>query len=257
MAVSYEVADRIATIVLDRPKALNSFDREQYAAFAEACARFKDDDDAWVAIITGAGDRAFSAGADLRDMIPAMMDEPSKERFELAPSIMRGMYISKPLIAAINGYAFGGGLEVALACDLRIASTNAQMGQPEVGLGLLPGWGGTQRLPRLLGESRAMEIMLTGDPLSAERALEIGLVHKVVEPEELIGAARAMAERICRNGPLAVRACKSAAVRGMQTSLDEGLRIEQLYFERLAYTDDMKEGVAAFNERRTAEFTGS
>ncbi len=257
MAVMYEVSDRIATITLDRQRALNSFDREQYAAFAEACAQFKDDDDAWVAIITGAGDRAFSAGADLRDMIPAMMDEPSKERFELAPTIMRGMYISKPLIAAINGYAFGGGLEVALACDLRIASTNAQMGQPEVGLGLLPGWGGTQRLPRLLGESRAMEIMLTGDPLSAERAFEIGLVHKVVEPDELIGAARAMAERICRNGPLAVRACKSAAVRGMQTSLDEGLRIEQLYFERLAYTDDMKEGVAAFNERRTAQFTGS
>ena len=257
MAVTYEVSDRIATIVLDRPKALNAFDREQYSAFAEACAQFKDDDDAWVAIITGAGDRAFSAGADLRDMIPAMMDEPSKERFELAPTIMRGMYIAKPLIAAINGFAFGGGLEVALACDLRIASTNAQMGQPEVGLGLLPGWGGTQRLPRLLGESRAMEIMLTGDPLSAERALEIGLVHKVVEADELMDAARAMAERICRNGPLAVRACKSAAVRGMQTSLDEGLRIEQLYFERLAYTDDMKEGVAAFNERRTAEFHGT
>ncbi len=257
MAVTYEVSDRVATLTLDRQKALNSFDREQYAAFAEACARFRDDDDAWVAIITGAGDRAFSAGADLRDMIPALMDEPSKERFELAPSIMRGMYISKPLIAAINGYAFGGGLEVALACDLRIAAAGAQMGQPEVGLGLLPGWGGTQRLPRLLGESRAMEIMLTGDPLSAERALEIGLVHRVVEAGELMNAAHEMAQRICRNGPLAVRACKSAATRGMQTSLDEGLRIEQLYFERLAYTDDMKEGVAAFNERRTAEFTGT
>ncbi len=257
MSVSYEVSDRIATIVLDRPQALNAFDREQHSAFADACAQFRDDDSAWVAIITGAGDRAFSAGADLRDMIPALMDEPSKERFELAPTIMRGMYISKPLIAAINGFAFGGGLEVALACDLRIASTNAQMGQPEVGLGLLPGWGGTQRLPRLLGESRAMEIILTGDPLSAERALEIGLVHKVVEPDELLDTARAMAERICRNGPLAVRACKSAAVRGMQTSLEEGLRIEQLYFERLAYTDDMQEGVAAFNERRTAEFSGT
>ena len=148
MAVTYEVSDRIATIVLDRQQALNSFDREQYSAFAEACARFKDDDQAWVAIITGAGERAFSAGADLRDMIPALMDEPSKEQFELAPSIMRGMYIPKPLIAAINGYAFGGGLEVALACDIRIAASGAQMGQPEVGLGLLPGWGGTQRLPR-------------------------------------------------------------------------------------------------------------
>ena len=257
MSVSYEVTDRVATIVLDRPQALNAFDREQYAAFADACARFRDDDDAWVAIITGAGERAFSAGADLRDMIPALMDEPSKERFELPPSIMRGMYVAKPLIAAINGYAFGGGLEVALACDLRIAAEGAQMGQPEVGLGLLPGWGGTQRLPRLLGESRAMEIMLTGDPLTAARAHEIGLVHRVVPADELMDAAREMAERICRNGPLAVRACKSAAVRGMQTSLDEGLRIEQLYFERLAYTDDMREGVAAFNERRTAEFTGA
>ena len=257
MAVTYDVSDRIATIVLDRQQALNSFDREQYAAFAEACTRFKDDADAWAAIITGAGDRAFSAGADLRDMIPARMDEPSKEQFELAPSIMRGMYIAKPLVAAINGYAFGGGLEVALACDIRIAAAGAQMGQPEVGLGLLPGWGGTQRLPRLLGESRAMEIMLTGDPLTAERAHEIGLVHQVVEADELMNAARAMAERINRNGPLAVRACKSAAVRGMQTSLDEGLRIEQLYFERLAYTDDMKEGVAAFTERRSAEFSGT
>ena len=256
MAVTYELRGRIATIVLDRPQALNAFDREQYQSFAEACARFKDDEDAWVAIITGAGARAFSAGADLRDMIPALMDEPSKERFELAPSIMRGMYIAKPLIAAINGYAFGGGLEVALACDLRLVVEGAQMGQPEVGLGLLPGWGGTQRLPRLLGESRAMEIMLTGDPLSAERALEIGLVHRVVPADQLMDAARSLAERICRNGPLAVRACKSAAVRGMQTSLDEGLRIEQLYFERLAYTDDMREGVAAFNERRTAEFSG-
>ena len=257
MSVSYDVSDRIATIVLDRPEALNSFDREQYAAFAEACARFKSDDDAWVAIITGAGERAFSAGADLKDMIPALMDEPAKERFELAPSIMRGMSISKPTIAAINGYAFGGGLECALACDIRIAAAGAQMGQPEVGLGLLPGWGGTQRLPRLIGQSRAMEIVLTGEPLSAERAYEIGLVHQVVPGEELLDAARAMAERICRNGPLAVRAAKSAVERGMQTSLEEGLRIEELYFERLAYTDDMKEGVAAFNERRTAEFTGS
>ena len=256
MTVTYDVSDRIATIVLDRPEALNSFDREQYAAFAEACARFQEDDDAWVAIITGAGERAFSAGADLKDMIPALMDEPSKERFELPPSIMRGMFIAKPLIAAINGYAFGGGLECALACDIRIAAAGAQMGQPEVGLGLLPGWGGTQRLPRLLGQSRAMEIVLTGDPLTAERAYEIGLVHRVVPGEELMDAARAMAERICRNGPLAVRATKSAVERGMQTSLDEGLRIEQLYFERLAYTDDMREGVAAFNQRRTAEFSG-
>ena len=257
MGVTYERSGRVATMVLDRPQALNSFDRAQYQAFSEACLQFRDDEEAWVGIITGAGERAFSAGADLRDMIPALMDEPSKERLRLPPTIMRGLVVEKPLIAAINGYAFGGGLEAALACDLRIAAEGAQMGQPEVGLGLLPGWGGTQRLPRLLGESRAMEIMLVGEPLTAQRAFEIGLVHQVVPPEELRAAANALAERICRNGPLAVRACKMAAQRGLATSLEEGLRIEQLYFERLAYTDDMQEGVTAFNERRPANFSGS
>ena len=257
MGVLYELDGHVATITLDRPEALNAFDRAQYQAFSDACLRFRDDEQAWVAIITGAGDRAFSAGADLRDMIPAMMDDPAKERFQLPPTIMRGLTISKPLIAAINGFALGGGLETALACDLRIAARGARLGQPEVGLGLLPGWGGTQRLPRLLGESLAMEIMLTGDPLDADRAAAIGLVHRVVAAEELMSSARELGERLCRNGPLALRACKAAAVRGMQTSLEEGLAIEQLYFERLAYTDDMREGVAAFNERRTPEFGGT
>ena len=257
MAVNYELSDHICTITVDRERALNSLDREHYAAFSEACGRFADDADAWVAIVTGAGTRAFSAGADLRDMIPALMDEPAKERLTLPPTIMRGQFIAKPMIAAINGFALGGGLEVALACDIRIAARGARLGQPEVGLGLLPGWGGTQRLPRLLGESRAMEILLTGAPVDADRAYEIGLVHRVVGADELMSAAREMAERICQNAPLAVRACKEAAVRGAETSLEDGLRIEQLLFERLAYTDDMKEGVSAFSERRDPEYHGS
>ena len=256
MAVNYELSGHVCTITLDREQALNSLDREHYQLFSDACARFAADEVAWVAIVTGAGDRAFSAGADLRDMIPALMDEPAKERLTLPPSIMRGQFIAKPMIAAINGFALGGGLEVALACDIRIAARGARLGQPEVGLGLLPGWGGTQRLPRLLGESRAMEILLTGDPVDADRALEIGLVHRVVEAGELMTAAQELAERICQNAPLAVRACKEAALRGAETSLEEGLRIEQLLFERLAYTDDIQEGVTAFNERRTPEYRG-
>jgi enoyl-CoA hydratase/carnithine racemase len=147
-------------------------------------------------------------------------------------------------------------MELALACDLRVASTKATFGQPEVGLGIIPGWGGTQRLPRLLPGAIAMELLLTGEAIDAETALRVGLVNAVVEPEELMAKAREYADRICANGPLAVRAAKEAAVRGIQTSLDDGLRIEQLLFDRLAYTDDVKEGLAAFLERRPASFKG-
>jgi len=257
MVLRYETDGHVCTITLDREKALNSFSRELIQAFADACARLDADDDLWVGIVTGAGERAFSAGADLRDTIPAMMDNPAQGGYTVPANIMRGQYLSKPLIAAVNGMALGGGLELALACDLRVASTTATFGQPEVGLGLIPGWGGTQRLPRLVAGAVAMELLLTGEAIDAETALRVGLVNAVVPPEELMSKARAYAERICKNGPLAVRAAKEAAVRGMQTSLEEGLRIEQLLFDRLAYTDDVGEGLAAFGERRPANFTGS
>ena len=257
MVLKYETDGRVCTITLDREKALNSFSRELIQAFSDACAKFEADDELWVAIVTGAGDRAFSAGADLKDLIPALMDDPAKGGYQAPPSIMRGQTITKPLIAAINGVALGGGLEAALACDLRVASSNARFGQPEVGLGLIPGWGGTQRLPRLVAGAPAMALILTGDMIDAETALRIGLVNAVVEPDELMATARAYADRICANGPLAVRAAKEAAVRGMQTSLEEGLRIEQLLFDRLAYTNDVVEGVAAFIEKRPADFSGS
>jgi len=256
MVLKYETDGHVCTITLDREKALNSFSRELSQEFADACARFDADDELWVGIVTGSGDRAFSAGADLKDTIPALMDDPAKGGYVMPPTIMRGQYVSKPLIAAVNGMALGGGLECALACDLRVASTNASFGQPEVGLGIIPGWGGTQRLPRLLAGALAMEMLLTGEAIDAETALRIGLVNAVVEPDELLDKARAIADRICANGPLAVRAAKEAAVRGAQTPLDEGLRIEQLLFDRLAYTDDVREGLVAFGERRPPEFKG-
>ncbi len=257
MVLEFTTDGHVCTITLNRPDALNAFNRELVQAFSDATARFRDDDGLWVAVITGAGDRAFSAGADIKDLIPALMDDPAKGGYEAPPTIMRGQFIDKPLIAAINGIAYGGGLEVALACDLRVAATTARLGQPEVGLGVIPGWGGTQRLPRLIGGARAMELLLTGDPFDAETVLQIGLVNAVVEPEQLLPTAYRYAERICRNGPIAVRAAKEAAVRGLQTSLNEGLRIEQLLFDRLAYTDDVREGLAAFGERRSPEFKGS
>jgi enoyl-CoA hydratase/carnithine racemase len=256
MVLKYETDGHVCTITLDREKALNSFSRELIAAFADACAKFDADDELWVGIVTGSGDRSFSAGADLKDTIPALMDDPAKGGYVVPPNIMRGQYVSKPLIAAVNGMALGGGMELALACDLRVASTKATFGQPEVGLGIIPGWGGTQRLPRLLPGAIAMELLLTGEAIDAETALRVGLVNAVVEPEELMTKAREYADRICANGPLAVRAAKEAAVRGIQTSLDDGLRIEKLLFDRLAYTDDLREGLAAFLERRPASFKG-
>ena len=257
MALLYETDGRLCTITLNRPKALNSWDREQLQEFAQACARFAADPQLWVAILTGAGDRAFSAGADLRDLIPALLDDPAKGGYQAPPNIMRGATVSKPMIAAVNGLALGGGLECALACDLRLASTTASFGQPEVGLGLIPGWGGTQRLPRLIGLARAMQLILSGDPIDAHTALAYGLVTEVVASEDLLPRARALALRLCKNGPLAMRAAKQAAARALETSLDDGLRIEQLLFERLAYTNDMREGLAAFQEKRPPQYTAS
>ena len=247
----------VCTLTLNRPHAMNAFDRAMLAAFSDACARFRDDPDLWVAIVTGTGDRAYCAGADLNDLIPALMDDPVHGQYQTPPTIMRGQFIPKPLIAAINGVALGGGMECALACDIRVAARTARLGQPEVGLGLLAGWGGTQRLPRLVGEGLARELLLTGEIIDAETARQIGLVNAVVEPAQLMERARQYAARICHNAPLAVQATKEAMERGIGNSVDGGLRVEQLFFDRLAYTDDVREGIAAFREKRTPQFRGT
>ena len=256
MGILYERDGQVATITLDRPDAMNSLDPDMLQDFSDACVSFRDDPDAWVAIITGAGERAFCAGADLRKTIPLYADKSVKPPWQPPPSIMRGLEIWKPLIAAVNGMALGGGCEVALACDLRIASESATFGQPEVGWGLMPGWGGSQRLPRIVPFAKAAEMILTGATIDAKEAHRIGLVNTVVPPAELMSTARAWAEHICEQGPLGIRASKEALVRGLSLSLADGLRLEQALFDGLRQSDDFEEGPKAFSEKRKPVFHG-
>lgn len=256
MAVQYEQDGAIVTITIDRPEALNALDLDTWRAFGEATQRFEDDASAWVGIVTGAGNRAFCAGADIKTTIRRLMDDPHNNPYDEPATIMRGQSLSKPLIAAVNGVALGGGLEVALACDIRIASSNARFGTPEVSLGLIPGWGGTQRLPRQLPWAVASKLVLTGEMIGAEEALRVGLVTAVVEPEALLDEARKIATAVASRGPLAVRAAKRAMVEGSSMTLEEGLALEHELFSSLAYTSDTPEGIAAFEEKRPPRFTG-
>jgi len=256
MPVKYDVADRIATLTIDRPEALNALDLETWREFGEATARLEADDGAWVGIITGAGEKAFCAGADLASTIPRLMDDPDANPYSEPPTIMRGQRVTKPLIAAINGAALGGGLEVVLACDLRIAAEHARFGAPEVGLGLIPGWGGTQRLVRELPWAIAARLVLGGDPVNAEEALRFGLINGVVARENLQAEAQRWATKLCSRGPLALRAAKRAMQEGRDLPIDEGLAIEQKLFNSLAYTSDLREGLAAFKEKRAPGFRG-
>ncbi|MBI2914250.1 MAG: enoyl-CoA hydratase/isomerase family protein [Chloroflexi bacterium] len=257
MPVRYEPDGHIVTITIDRPEALNAIDLETWQEFSEATGRLAADQEAWAGIITGAGAKAFCAGADLGSTIPRLMDDPERNPYPAPPTIMRGQEVAKPLIAAINGLALGGGLEIVLACDLRIAAENARFGSPEVNLGLIPGWGATQRLPRQLPWAIAARILLTGEYLSAEEALRVGLVNAVVPQPELMAEARRWAETLCQRGPLALRAAKRAMLEGAGLPLEEGLRIEQRYFNSLAYTDDLREGLVAFGEKRQPVFRGT
>jgi enoyl-CoA hydratase/carnithine racemase len=253
MAVDYERDGHIATITLNRPRAFNAIDLETWQAFSEATARLEDEDEAWVGIITGAG-RAFCVGADLHSTIPRIMDDPDGNPYPEPSTIMRGHTVTKPLIAAVNGLALGGGLEIVLACDLRVAAERASLGAPEVTLGLIPGWGGTQRLPRQLPWAVAARLVLTGEPLSAQEALVVGLVNAVVPAADLMAEARRWAETLCQRGPLALRAAKQAMLQAQELPLQEGLVEEQRLFNSLAYTKDYREGLAAFNERRPPQF---
>ncbi len=250
MALLYEKEDKIVTITLNRPDAMNSFDLEQLTEFHEALVKYQDDNDAWVAIITGAGDKAFSAGADLKKLVPALLEGG----LVVPPNIMKGMDIYKPFIAAVNGLAFGGGMELVLACDIRIAAEHATFGLPEVRWSIMPGWGGTQRLPRMVPSAMAAQLLLVGDSISAQEAYRIGLVNEVVGAAELLATARRWADRIVQNGPLAVWASKQAMNKGINMTLDEGLKLEDLILEGLTATEDAKEGPRAFVDKRKPEF---
>ncbi len=254
MVIDYKKEGRIAIFTINRPEALNAMNVQGTRELSEALIDFRDDPELWVGIITGAGDRAFCAGADIKDMLPFLKENVQQSPWAMPATHMRGLELWKPLIAAINGVALGGGLEIALACDLRIASAKARLGLPEVTLGLIPGWGGTQRLPRMVPWCKAAELLLMGRPIDAQEAYRIGLVNIVVPPEAVMPTAREWAETICRAGPLAVRAAKEAMIRGSSLTLEEGLRLENDLEAYVTSTEDFTEGTTAFTEKRKPDF---
>jgi enoyl-CoA hydratase/carnithine racemase len=256
MAVHYTVAERIATITLDRPEALNSIDRAMNTELAATWQRFAADDEAWVGILTGAGERAFCAGADLKDLIPDATEQAragALTEFNFGGNT-RGFTTWKPTIAAINGFALAGGLEIALACDFRLAAPHARFGLTETRWAIMPGGGGTQRLGRVVGMAKALELILTAAQVDAEEALRIGLVNRIVPAADLAAEAQAFARTLLQNGPLALRAAKQAVVEGAALPLDEGLALELALFGGLLVTEDAVEGPRAFAEKRPPRY---
>ncbi len=252
----YELQDGIALVTVNRPEKLNPLNSETIDAL-DAC--FQDiavDPAVKAAILTGAGEKSFVAGADINQVTGLSAIEGRDWGLRGQQVFSRIENLPKPVIAAINGYALGGGLELAMACHIRIASDNAKLGQPEVKLGIVPGYGGTQRLPRLVGKGRALEMLLTGDPIPADEAQRIGLVNRVVPREELLPSARQLAARIIGNGPVAVALCLQAVQRGLEMPLDAALSWEASQFGLSCATEDLREGTRAFLEKRKAEFKG-
>jgi enoyl-CoA hydratase len=252
----YELKDHIARITFNRPNVLNALNRKTIDELGDALDAARRDDSARVLILTGSGEKAFIAGADINEL--AQRTPVDGKEFSLYGQevIHRLETMGKPSIAAINGFALGGGCELALACTLRIASRNAKLGQPEVKLGILPGYGGTQRLARLCGKGIAHELILSGEMITAEEALRIGLVNRVTEPAELLPAAEAIARKIIANAPLAVKYAMEAIEHGMEMPQEEGLFLEATLFGLCCATEDMREGTRAFLEKRAAKFQG-
>ena len=255
-SVIYEIKDRIAYVTINRPEAYNACDQPTYDRLAEVWTDFAHNDEAWVAILTGAGDKAFCAGSDIKQNFNSVPEPADSFAAAGQGDLMRGLEIGKPVIAAINGHCNGGGLEQALGCDIRIASANAQFGLGEVLLGLLPGGGGTQRLPRSIPLSHALWMLYSGERIDAEEAHRLCLVNKVVSFQELMPTAQAIAEKLLESGPLAVRAIKQAAIQGLSMPLEDGLRLEQHLFRLLASTEDSIEGTRAFAEKRQPQWKG-
>jgi len=244
----------IATVTIQRPEKLNALDaltiRELGSAFDELCG----DDGVHVVIVTGAGDKAFVAGADIGELA-RQTPLSGKATARIGQALMRAIELCpKPVIAAVNGFALGGGCELALACHLRVAADNAAFGLPEVGLGIIPGYGGTQRLARLVGRGKAIELVLTGQRIGADEALRIGLVNRVVPQAELAAAVRSLADAILKNGQIAVRGALEAIQRGCELPLDESMVLEANIFGVVASSDDMREGMQAFLEKRKPSF---
>jgi len=253
--VLLEKEDRVAILTINRPKALNALNNDTLLDIKSAITEIKEDSSIDVLIITGA-DKAFVAGADISFMQPLTAIE-GRAFGALGQAVFRAIEaMEKPVIAAVNGFALGGGCELAMCCDFRVASTKAKFGQPEVGLGITPGFGGTQRLPRLVGAGMAKQMLYTADIIDAAEALRIGLVNSVVEPEELMDFVKKIAKRIVSKAQVAVRLSKVAATEGMQTDIDRSMTIEADAFGLCFATNDQKEGMSAFVEKRKPGFVG-
>lgn len=251
-----EVYGPIATVTLNRPKVLNALNTQVFDELEAAFTALSKDSLVRVILLTGAGEKAFAAGADINELAAtnAVSGEAKARRGQSVFRLIETC--DKPVIACINGFALGGGCELAMACTLRLASETARMGQPEVKLGLVPGYGGTQRLPRLVGRSAALRLMLTGEMIGAAEALRIGLVNEVVSPERLMARAKELADAIVAMAPLAVAGCLEAVERGTGLPIDEAMKVEAEIFGRLCGTADKAEGTAAFLGKRLPEWVG-
>jgi enoyl-CoA hydratase len=247
----------VATVTLNRPNVLNALNLRMLDELAAAFAELNGDAAVRAVILTGAGAKAFAAGADIGELNALPGAHAGEAQARKGQSLTRSIERMRvPVIAAVNGFALGGGCEIAMACDIRVASENAKFGQPEVNLGILPGYGGTQRMPRLAGEGTAMYLCLTGEMIDAAEALRVGLVQKVVALDALLGEARRIAELIAAKAPLAISATKRAIVEGASLALDDALALEALLFGQAVTTADFAEGSRAFLDKRKPSFTG-
>lgn len=258
--IVFDVKDQIAVVTFNRPDAMNAMNRQMTRELIDACERVETDPSVRVAIFTGAGEKAFSAGMDLKERAGTSFSPIERRAQKLSATIQTQTRavaaVTKPTIAAIRGYCVGGGLEFALACDMRVAAEDAKLGLTEVKRGLIPGAGGTQRLARAVGVAKALEICLTGDTVSGSEALRLGLVNVAVPASEVLAAAENLAQRILKGAPLSVTFIKEAIKKGVELSLDEGFRLESDLSALIATTEDSKEGPRAFAEKRAPVWKG-
>lgn len=255
--IELDLAPPLATITINRPKVLNALSHATRYELAQAIETLAGADDIRAIVITGSGGRAFCAGADIAELEALNSAQQGYEHSRASHQLLADMErLSKPVIMAVNGYALGGGCELAMAGDIIVASENAQFGQPEVSLGIIPGFGGTQRLPRLVGRTKALELILTGDRIGAQEALALGLVNRVVPQDQLLEVAREIGNTIAQKGPLAIALAKRAVYEGLDVSPTAGNDLEMTFFGLAVGTEDRKEGTKAFLEKRQPEWQG-
>lgn len=255
MTITVETSGRVLRMTLDRPADCNALDWHMLEGLSDALDRLEQDDDLWVGVLTGTGEQSFCSGADLKRLLPQVAEKRA-EGIGLPTTMLTGRYVDKPLVCAINGDALGGGLELVLGCDIRIAAAHATFGLPEGRWGFVPAGGGTQRLPHLIGAGRALEMMLTAQPIDATIAHSWGLLHRVVPGDALIEETEQVIENICAVAPLAARAIKRLVVGGTHSMLDSGLHAEQVAVAELQSSYDAAEGLRAFAERRNPAWQG-